>query len=69
MGTKNSKQKKNAAIATSVGATAAAGASKVVGGMGLAVGGTGFSVGLLPVTVAGGIVDLAAYGLYRAVKK
>ena len=59
----------SAAIATGTGAAVGAGTSLSVGGIGLAVGGTGLSIGLFPFVIAGGVVGLAGYGIYRLCKK
>ena len=50
-----------------VGGVAALAGTGVAGGMGLSVAGT-VAIGATPVAVAGAIVGLAAYGLYRAIK-
>ena len=69
MNNNNSNEKKKAAAAAGVGAVGGAIASSTIGGMGLVVGGTAVSIGLAPVAAVGGILGLAGYGIYRAVKK
>lgn len=59
---------KPAATAAGVGAAVGAGTSAVIGTGGLAIGGTAVAVGLLPFAVAGGLVGLAGYGIWRAIK-
>jgi WD40 repeat protein len=49
------------------GATAGAGVSATVGGMGLAGGFGAVGIGMAPVTVAGAVVGAAAYGAFRAI--
>ena len=59
----------HASIVAGTGAAAGAGTSAVVGGAGLAIGGTAVSVGIIPFAIAGGVLALAGYGVYRAFKK
>ena len=59
----------DAGIHVAGGAVTGAGISAMVGGMGLAVGGTAVGIGMLPVTAAGAIVGLAAYGMKKAIEK
>lgn len=66
---KNKNHFASAAIATGSGAAVGAGTSLSIGGVGIAVGGTGLSIGLFPFVVAGGVVGLAGYGIYRLCKK
>jgi len=66
---KNDHQGKKAAAATGAGAVAGALTPAVVGGMGPSIGGSAIAIGLVPLAIAGGIVGLAGYGLYRAFKK
>lgn len=47
------------------GAGVGAGASAIVGGMGLAIGGTAIGVAMAPVAAVGAVVGLAGYGLYK----
>lgn len=51
--------------AAAVGAGVGAGASAVVGGMGLAVAGTAVGVTMAPVAVVGAVVGLAGYGIFK----
>jgi hypothetical protein len=55
-------------VSLGVGATVGAGASALVGGMGLAVGGTAVGIGMAPVTAVGAVVGTAAYGLKKAIE-
>lgn len=54
-----------ATVAVVAGAGAGATTSAVVGTIGVAIGGTAVAVGMIPVTIAGGVVGLAGYGIYR----
>jgi hypothetical protein len=60
---------KEAAGFAAGGAAAGAGASALLGGMGLAIGGTAVGIGMAPVMGLGAIVGLAAYGLMKAGSK
>jgi hypothetical protein len=51
-----------------IGGAAALAGTAVTGGMGLSVAGTAVAIGAGPVAIAGAIVGLAGYGLYRAFK-
>jgi hypothetical protein len=61
--TKGELLKAGAAVTAGAGAGAITAGS--IGGIGMVVGGVGLSVGAMPIIVAGGIVGLAGYGLYR----
>ncbi|HEV2841277.1 MAG TPA: hypothetical protein VGW39_08140 [Chthoniobacterales bacterium] len=54
--------------AAAIGGLAALAGTGVTGAMGLSVAGTAVAVGAAPVAVAGAIVGLAGYGVYRAIK-
>ena len=54
-----------AGIAVGAGAAAGATTSAVVGTIGVAIGGTAVAVRMIPVTIVGGVVGLAGYGIYR----
>lgn len=69
MKSRNSNEGKKAAAAAGAGAVVGAITPAVIGGMGLTVGGGAIAIGLAPLAIAGGIVGLAGYGLYRAIKK
>jgi hypothetical protein len=58
-------QDQSAIAASIVGAGVGAGASAVVGGMGLAVAGTAVGVTMAPVAAAGAVIGLAGYGLFK----
>jgi hypothetical protein len=51
-----------------VGATVTVAGTSVFGGMGLSVVGTAVAIGAAPVALAGAVVGLAGYGVYRAIK-
>lgn len=50
--------------AAALGAAGGVGVSSTIGNMGLLAAGTGFSIGMAPVTAAGAIVGLGAYGVF-----
>jgi hypothetical protein len=58
-------QDETAIDAAIIGAGVGAGASAVVGGMGLAVAGTAVGITMAPVAAAGAVVGLAGYGLFK----
>ncbi len=60
---------KEAAGFAAGGAAAGAGASALLGGMGLAIGGTAVGIVMAPILGLGAIVGLAAYGLKKATSK
>jgi len=66
---KRDNQRKKAVLAAGAGAVAGALTPAAIGGMGLSIGGSAVAIGLGPLTIAGGIVGLAGYGLYRAFSK
>jgi hypothetical protein len=51
-----------------IGAAGALAGSGVTGSMGLSVAGTAIAIGAAPVAIAGALVGLAGYGVYRAIK-
>ncbi|MBD2496131.1 PspA/IM30 family protein [Nostoc sp. FACHB-280] len=51
--------------AAALGAAGGIGVSSTIGNMGLLAAGTGFSIGMVPVTAAGTVVGLGAYGLFK----
>ncbi len=57
-----------AVASAGVGAAVGAGASTVVGGMGLLVAGTGVGIGMTPVAAAGAVVGTAVYGAKKAIE-
>jgi len=59
-------EKKKAALSAGIGATLAAGASTIIGGMGLAVSGTAVGIGVVSFAAVGAVIGLAGYGLYKA---
>ncbi len=63
---KNQGKEFEAAAFTAGGAAIGAATSATLGGMGLAVAGTAFGIGMFPVTIAGGIIGLAAFGAKEA---
>jgi len=60
---------KKAIYATVAGAGTGTGANLILGNAGLVIVGTGVGLGLVTFACAGGVVGLAGYGLYKAVKK
>lgn len=67
---KNKKDKKAEAAAYAAGGAAAgATTSAAIGGMGLTMlGGVGIGIGMLPVTVAGAALGMAAYGVKKVME-
>ncbi|MBD2184413.1 hypothetical protein [Aerosakkonema funiforme] len=55
--------------AVGIGAVAGIGVYSAVGGMGLSLGGTAVGIGMGTMASAGGIVGLAAYGLYKIINQ
>ncbi|MCG6133396.1 MAG: PspA/IM30 family protein [Nostoc sp. LLA-1] len=51
--------------AAALGAAGGVGVSSTIGNMGLLAAGTGFSIGMAPVTAAGAVVGLGAYGVFK----
>ncbi|MBW4558503.1 MAG: PspA/IM30 family protein [Trichormus sp. ATA11-4-KO1] len=51
--------------AAALGAAGGVGVSSTIGNMGLLAVGTGFSIGMAPVTAAGAVVGLGAYGVFQ----
>lgn len=60
---------KKAAAAVGAGAVVGAGKSAYLGGLGLSVGGTAVGIEIMTLVIAGSVVGLAGYGLYRAFRK
>lgn len=58
-----------ALAAIGIGAVGGAGVSAAVGGMGLAIGGNAVGIGMGAMTAAGGVVGLAAYGVYKIINQ
>lgn len=63
-----SNEKAKAAGATGGGVATGAAAYAVVGKMGIVAMGGGVSLGLTAFAIGGGVLGLAGYGLYRALK-
>ena len=58
-------EKIKATLWAGIGGIIGAGASEIIGGIGLAVGGTAIGIGIAPLAAAGSIIGLAGYGISR----